>query len=420
MKRAENARKTRDALVKAGLQAVARHGYAKASVTRITEASGVAAGTFYSYFQSHKHFLDDLLPTEGVHLLHLLGQSARRSRDYFDHEKITFLALSAYLKQRPYFLRVLAEAEIAAPKSFAQHMRNIEDRYLRALHRAQAGGEIRSQSDRSFRVIAEVLSGARGQIAVGFSDRSSARAFRPADLPDWVADSYVKFVRYGLSCPRLPTRSMRDRRVERPVRRDNDTRSLLLDAATQVVYRCGYAGASVQAITKAAGFSVGTFYAHFASRQELVEELLTHIRSDMLAEMRDAVRGSRSFAELECRGFHRYFEYLLVHPWYSRIETEAAVWAPATYLGHVFDLIDRYTNALRRSRAHGELQRYEERELPVLACIFLAARHYLASRYVLASSQPKRLPGWVGSTYFDLVCQGLAGPSPLPVRDAGG
>ena len=409
--REESARETRESLVKSGFKVVSRHGYAKASVSRITEASGVAAGTFYSYFESHQQFLDQLLPTEGVRLLDILGKGAHQSADYFDHEKRTFLAFFAYLKRKPYFLRVLTEAEIAAPQSFAQHMRNIEHRYLRALHRAQGRGEIRPQGDRSFRVIAEVLSGARGHIAIGFSDRSSARPFRLGHVPDWVVESYVKFARYGLRNRGLsehPADLVGSRtRRERP----QDTRSILLDSAARVVHHAGYPGASVQAITDMAGVAVGTFYAQFSSRQALLEELLTHVRSDMLSEVTEAIRGSKSFAELECRGFYRFFDYLVRNPWYVRIETEAAVWTPASYLRHFFYLADRYSKTMRRSWAQGELQAYEERELPVLACIFMAARHYLATRYVLATSTPKRIPSWVGNTYIDFLYRGLEHPS---------
>ena len=407
--REDNARETRDALLRAGLQVVARHGYAKASVARITQASGVAAGTLYSYFDSHKKFLDELLPTEGVRLLEILGESAHHSADYFDHEKRTFVAFFEYLKRRPYFLRVLTEAEVAAPESYAQHMLNIERRYLRALHRAQERGEIRRQTDRSFRLIAEVLSGARGHVAIGFSDPSGTRAFRPVEVPEWVADTYVKFVRHGLQCePRnlraKPTARVRSRTEAPP----EDTRSLLLNAAARVIHKDGYAGASVQAITQTAGVAVGTFYSHFRSRQTLFDELLDYARERMLIDVREAVRGSTSFAEIESRGFFGFFDHLLRHPWYVRIESEAALWAPATYVRHFFEIADRYTSTLRRSRDKGELRAYADRELPVLAYIFMAARHYIATRYVLATSVPKRLPPTLASTYVDVVCRGLS------------
>jgi AcrR family transcriptional regulator len=404
--REQRARETREALVRAGFKVVSRHGYAGASVSRITETSGVAAGTLYSYFDTHQQLLDQLLPAEGVRLLDILRESAHRSADYFDHEKRTFAAFLAYLKSRPYFLRVLTEAEIAAPESYAQHMRNIEGRYLRALHRAQENDEVRPQSDRSFRVIAEALSGARGYIAIGFSDRSAVRAFRPGHPPEWVVDTYVKFIRHGLDDGPVAVRAAEAPRGRDSRAKASGTRSLLLDAAARVIRKVGYPRASVLAIAQEAGFAVGTFYAHFPSRQQLFEELVTYVREDLLNSVRDAVRGSRSFAELECRGFHAFCKYLSRNPWYIRIETEAAVWAPASFIGHFFDLADRYTSALRRSRARGELQAYEERELPILGFMLMGARRYLASRYLLAAPRLS-LPSWVGETYVDLVLRGL-------------
>jgi len=38
----------------------------------------------------------------------------------------------------------------------------------------------------------------------------------------------------------------------------------------------------------------------------------------------------------------------------------------------------------------------------------MAARHYIATRYVLATPVPKRLPPTLASTYVDFVCRGLS------------
>jgi len=396
-------------LVKAGLQVVSRHGYADASVSRIAEAAGVAAGTLYSYFESHQQLLDELLPAEGVRLLGVLAKSAHQSTDYFDHETRTFRAFITYLKRNPHFLRVLAEAETAAPRSHAQHMRNIEERYLRALHLAERRGEIRPHNDASFRVIAEVLAGARGHIAMGFCDRSGARSLRPKQIPEWVADTYVKFVRHGLGYAAaldLPRRMAASTQAPRP-QLQQGTRASLINSAARVINRSGYLGATVQAITQAAGVAVGTFYAHFRSQRELFEELLCSMRTQMQAEVAEAIRGSRSFVELESRGFTGFFDYLVRNPWYVRVEMEAAVWVPASFRQHFFDIADRYVNALRRSRTRGELKIYEERELPILAYTFMAARQYLARRYVIATAKPRRLPTYVGDTYIELVRRGL-------------
>src|SRR3954453_12610378 len=52
------------------------------------------------------------------------------------------------------------------------------------------------------------------------------------------------------------------------------TRQALLDAAREVFIERGFAGASVEQITAAAGFTRGAFYSNFGSKEELFAELL--------------------------------------------------------------------------------------------------------------------------------------------------
>jgi AcrR family transcriptional regulator len=52
------------------------------------------------------------------------------------------------------------------------------------------------------------------------------------------------------------------------------TRAALLDAGARVFIERGFAGASVERIAEAAGYTRGAFYSNFASREELFAELL--------------------------------------------------------------------------------------------------------------------------------------------------
>ena len=406
--REQQTRATREALMKAALRVVSQHGYAKASVSRITEAAGVAQGTFYSYFDTHQQLLAELLPAEGVQLLDALGRDAQRSDDYFEHERRMFHSFFAYMRRNPYFLRVLTEAEIAAPESHAQHMSNIEDRYVVALRRAQMQGQIRSQSDMAFRVIAEILSGSRGHIAIGLSQQAGNKKSKLP--PDWAADTYVKFIRFGFGETALAKSSfsIKPARGRAPVpKKASDTRTLLLQAAARLVHDHGYQATTIARITQAANVAVGTFYGHFRSRQRLLDEILAHVRTEMLDYVREVTRGSNSFLELEQRGFIGFFDYLAKNPWYIRIETEAALWAPESYVRHFTDLTARYVAAMRRSKMQGQLRAYEDHELPMLAFISMAARHYLSTRYVLSSTGSGRLPAPISRVYLDLIRYGL-------------
>ena len=52
------------------------------------------------------------------------------------------------------------------------------------------------------------------------------------------------------------------------------TRAAILDAAAAVFAERGFVGASVEAITEAAGYSRGAFYSNFESKEQLFAELL--------------------------------------------------------------------------------------------------------------------------------------------------
>ena len=146
--RVENARRTRQALLKAALSVVARHGYKKSSVSRITQAAGVAQGTLYSYFDTHNQLLAELVPSETTSLIEALRSATEGAADYFDHERRVFMAFAEYLRKSPYLLRVLTELEIAAPESHARYLRAIEALQLTALQAAKAKrrGQVRERA----------------------------------------------------------------------------------------------------------------------------------------------------------------------------------------------------------------------------------------------------------------------------------
>jgi TetR/AcrR family transcriptional regulator, cholesterol catabolism regulator len=59
-----------------------------------------------------------------------------------------------------------------------------------------------------------------------------------------------------------------------PLKKSDLTRQRILDAAAKVFRDKGYAGARLTDIAAAAGMQAGSLYYHFASREELVEEVL--------------------------------------------------------------------------------------------------------------------------------------------------
>jgi AcrR family transcriptional regulator len=67
------------------------------------------------------------------------------------------------------------------------------------------------------------------------------------------------------------------------------TREALLDAAGRVFVERGFAGASVEAIAAAAGYTRGAFYSNFDSKEQLFAELL---QERVFSRYREIARGS--------------------------------------------------------------------------------------------------------------------------------
>jgi TetR/AcrR family transcriptional repressor of nem operon len=77
------------------------------------------------------------------------------------------------------------------------------------------------------------------------------------------------------------------------------TRRDILTSASRLLRERGISGASVAEVMKGAGLTVGGFYAHFASKDELVQASLRHAMRERWTELFDALgdlRGAEAVA----------------------------------------------------------------------------------------------------------------------------
>lgn len=206
-----------------------------------------------------------------------------------------------------------------------------------------------------------------------------------------------------------PTKAKEQKRTR--VERNAAIRQRLLDAATQVVGRVGYAEASISEITKHAGVAQGTFYNHFASRQELLDQLLPKVGRDLLAFVKRHAETLPTEREREEARFRAFFEFLKKVPEFLRILNEAEWFAPAGFQAYFKVAAKGYVRALRRARAAGEIQNFSDAELEATAYTLMGARQYLSQRYVYSSTQIHEVPEVVLSAYSKLLSEGFFHPA---------
>ncbi|MBR0971091.1 MULTISPECIES: TetR/AcrR family transcriptional regulator [Bradyrhizobium] len=184
---------TKQKIFEAATKVVGKHGYAEASVARITEQAGVAQGTFYNHFENRQELLDQLLPKIGLDMVEFI-RARTGTADAARQEIARFSAFFDFIREVPEFLRILNEAEFFAPVGYQKHLDNISVAYVRILRRARHSGAIADYSDEEFEAIVHMLMGSRGYL----SRRYSYSEGGVTAVPEHVISAYRKLMTRGL------------------------------------------------------------------------------------------------------------------------------------------------------------------------------------------------------------------------------
>jgi AcrR family transcriptional regulator len=194
LSREELTPEARDAIFAAAASVIGEHGYVGATIKRITEQAGIAQGTFYLYFDSRQALFDTLLPHIGSDMLRFIRERVEGADNFYDAEERGFRAFFHYVHLKPAFMRILNEAEWAAPVAHRRHFNLLASHYRRALLRAVAQGDIRTLAGEEVEAIAYMLMACRSYVYLHYLKDGPNRA----EPPEIVVEAYMKLVRNGL------------------------------------------------------------------------------------------------------------------------------------------------------------------------------------------------------------------------------
>jgi AcrR family transcriptional regulator len=200
-------------------------------------------------------------------------------------------------------------------------------------------------------------------------------------------------------------------KAHKPTRRERNeaVKQRLFEAGIKVVGTYGYAEASVARITAAAGVSQGSFYTHYANRQELLDELLPRLGQQMLEFIRDRTNKQSSEADKEIERFRAFFDFVQEVPEFQRILNEAEFLAPKGYELHLTNVADSYSRLLRRGRKSGGVGDYSDEEIGAVVHMLMGAREYLSRRYAYENGRVRSGPDFLFTAYSKLMRSGLFG-----------
>ena len=92
------------------------------------------------------------------------------------------------------------------------------------------------------------------------------------------------------------------------------TRQALRDAAREIFATQGFEGASVRAITTAAGTNLGSITYHFGSKRALYEAMLEESLRPVLTRVQNAAAGEGSALDRIVAVVEAYFDHFAIHP----------------------------------------------------------------------------------------------------------
>ena len=133
---------TRTRILEAAEQVFADVGYHEASIVKITEAAGVAQGTFYLYFEGKKQVFDELVVDLNRRVRHAMKEASSKGTTRVESEILGFAAYFRFTSEHKALYRIIRQAEFVSPEMLRYHYDRLSEGYVEALTDAVESGEI--------------------------------------------------------------------------------------------------------------------------------------------------------------------------------------------------------------------------------------------------------------------------------------
>jgi AcrR family transcriptional regulator len=117
-------------------------GYHDASIVKLAERAGVAAGTFYLYFDSKKAVFDELVRDLNRRVRHALKEGSSKGESRLESELLGFEAYFRFTSEHPALYRIIRQAEFVSPEMLRYHYDRLSEGYIEALEASVSTGEI--------------------------------------------------------------------------------------------------------------------------------------------------------------------------------------------------------------------------------------------------------------------------------------
>ncbi|MDE1917842.1 MAG: TetR/AcrR family transcriptional regulator [Sphingomonadales bacterium] len=138
----ERGRRTLRALLNAAALEFGEKGFHDAAISQITARAGVAAGSFYVYFDSKEAIFTALVKDMSMQVRDFVAPRLADAPDQLAAEKAGQAAYLDFVRQHREIYRIIDESEFVDPVSYREHYTNSANRIAARLQSAMDRGEI--------------------------------------------------------------------------------------------------------------------------------------------------------------------------------------------------------------------------------------------------------------------------------------
>ena len=180
------------------------------------------------------------------------------------------------------------------------------------------------------------------------------------------------------------------------LRRGDQTRAKILDAAEKVFGEQGFHGASIVEITRDAGVGLGTFYVYFPSKIDIYRHLLRSHLEDFVRVAREATSGTHDYPTMIREAFGAFFDWIGKRPGTARLLREADFVDPKLLSELYEGPAEEYRKRLARAMELGYIAKTDPE---VLAWSLMGMTEFTVLRWLVWSGEgrmdPERLEAFV-------------------------
>ena len=399
---------TRTEILEVAHEVFKEFGYYGTSVSEIARRCRISTAAFYQYFCNKDQVFLELNDLNISRFMERTGALGEDSLDVRDRLRKALRLLYRHTRENSAFHRILGESELVDRVTVAYY-ESIARFYRDFFRREAMEGRIRPLDPNML---------AYGMIGICYLHSLDWGSRGDAGSEEELTERITDLLMHGISGPApwvrpegwdplsLPEPVFPEHAEDPEFLGGKKTRRKIGLAAERVFSRHGFNHSGVGEITREAGVALGTFYIHYASKDELIAEFVRYLSRKIRRELQRFAVASVDRRDAERVGMLAFFQFIRKYRQIYNLVPEAEMVSRDMSMWYYEKMAEGYIRGLEQGMRDGQV-----REIPpvFLARSLMGIAHIVGLRWFLWRSDDRaEVPPPLFKDLLELILYGLA------------